>query len=80
MFELVEVPESASAETFLPDSDDEGEYGGSSAPVEEVPKMLEDSDDESEAEADQPETPEPEPEPTVAPKKPRKIKRKKTTN
>ena len=76
----VEVPESASAETFLPDSDDEGEDGGSSAPTEPVPKMLEDSDDESDAEADQPETPEPEPEPVVAPKKPRKIKRKKTAN
>ena len=42
----VEVPESANAETFLPDSDDEGD--GASAPVEAVPKMIEDSDDEDE--------------------------------
>jgi hypothetical protein len=76
----VEVPESAGAETFLPDSDDEGEHGGSSAPTEPVPKMLEDSD-ESDAEADEPGTPEPEPVVAAPPKKARKVvKRKKTNN
>ena len=66
----VEVPESACAETFLPDSDDEGE-SGAPAPVESAPKMLEDSDDEPEptndndedSDSDEEEAPNPSPPP-----------------
>lgn len=69
----VEVPESASAETFLPDSDDED--GDVQSTNEEVPKMLEDSDSDSEPEPEQVA----EPAPTELPKRPRKIVRKKKT-
>lgn len=83
----VEVPESANAETFLPDSDDEGD--GAPAPVQSAPKMIEDSDDEDgEAEpaptndddSDDSDDADPEPAPPPAPvKKARKVVRKKKT-
>ena len=79
------VPESACAETFLPDSDDEGE-SGAPAPVESAPKMLEDSDDEAEptndndedSDSDEEEAPNPSPPPAPT-KKARKVVRKKKT-